>query len=96
MAKLKNIDPENKVEQPAEAETTKKTEDGQPAEAEVETEVAPKVIEGTAIPEYVNNVLKKYPNYAILAVDTQGGVYTEDSLHLSKGIVALYKNPYYK
>lgn len=52
--------------------------------------------QNTAIPEYVDAILKKYPNYANLAVDAQGGVYTEDSQHLSKGEAILYQNPYYK
>lgn len=52
--------------------------------------------ESATIPDYVDRILKMFPNYAKLAVDAQGGVYTEDSQLLSKGKAILYQNPYYK
>lgn len=82
MAKLKNIASEDtKADVISQASEVAKTE---------------MVAKEVAIPEYVEKVLKMYPNYAELAVDLQGGVYTKEQQHLSKGKAILYQNPYYK
>ena len=89
MAKLKTSVSEETVEQAKEAEVTA-------VELQSVEKTASVTAKNTAVPEYVDAILKKYPNYAKLAVDVQGGVYTEESQHLSKGGAILYQNPYYK
>lgn len=89
MAKLKTSVSEETVEQAKEAEVTA-------VELQSVEKTASVTAKNTAVPEYVDAILKKYPNYAKLAVDAQGGVYTEESQHLSKGGAILYQNPYYK
>ncbi len=87
MAKLKSTATEETTTQESAAPIATPNEEAKPSTATEET---------TTIPEYVDKVLKKYPNYAKLIVDAQGGVYTEDSQHLSKEQAILYQNPYYK
>lgn len=89
MAKLKTSVSEEAVELAKEAEAVV-------VEPQSVEKMASVTAKNTAIPEYVDAILKKYPNYAKLAVDAQGGVYTEESQHLSKGEAILYQNPYYK
>ena len=103
MAKL--IKQEKTVEQKTPTDNTETATN--PVEAKVdggtgETEKAaegPQIdntAENATIPDYVDRILKMFSNYAKLAVDAQGGVYTEDSQLLSKGKAILYQNPYYK
>lgn len=52
--------------------------------------------EKAEVPSNVDKILRMYPNYAKLFIDQQGGVYTEDSKHLTKAGAILYQNPYFK
>ena len=65
MAKLKTSVSEEAVELAKEAEAVVV----EPQSVEKTASVTAK---NTAIPEYVDAILKKYPNYAKLAVDAQG------------------------
>ena len=50
--------------------------------------------ESNDIPEYVDQILKMYPNYEKLYIDNKKGVYTSDH---NKSIESkLYTNPYHK
>ena len=94
MARLKSAVQEEAVEQTIKG-------NAETAGTEVANEKATKgkvndTIESTDVPEFADKILKMYPQYAKLAIDAQGGVYSEDSQHLSKGKAILYQNPYYK
>lgn len=104
MVKLKNVPTENTEGQVKDTEeksevaevTTQEITTNDTEERNKEEATEEKIIEGDAIPEYADKVLKMYPNYAKLAIDAQGGVYTEDSKLVHGGKAILYKNPYYK
>lgn len=92
MAKLKNVAIEEVAEQIS--ETAPAQVDYQAVEkTEGNEDVAQPIV---AVSEHADKILKKYPNYAVLAVDAQGGVYTDGLQHLSKCNAILYRNPYYK
>lgn len=94
MARLKSVVSEEATEQTKEIEV--ETVVAQPAKKAAVKETISTTTENTVIPEYVDAILKKYPSYAKLAVDAQGGVYTEGSQPLSNSAAILYQNPYYK
>lgn len=48
------------------------------------------------IPEFVKELLQKYPNYPALYIDSKGGVFTEDTQPNWVKDAILYQNPYYK
>lgn len=50
----------------------------------------------TTIPQYVEKILTRYPNYAELYVDAKGGVYISSTQQNIVKDAILYKNPYYK
>lgn len=52
-------------------------------------------VKEVVIPDNVIKVLKMYPNYKELWVDTQGGVYTTNCKNVNKNKAVLYQNPYY-
>ncbi|MGN1229074.1 MAG: hypothetical protein ACI4T5_05390 [Prevotella sp.] len=69
------------------------------APVEEAPEEAPAQVENqekAEVPSNVDKILRMYPNYAKLFIDQQGGVYTEDSKHLTKAGAILYQNPYFK
>ncbi len=94
MAKLKTAASEEAAEQIKDANI--ETTETQSVEEPASEEAVSATTENTTIPEHADKILKKYPNYAKLVIDSQGGVYTEDSQHLAKGGAILYQNPYYK
>ena len=48
------------------------------------------------IPEFVKELLQKYPGYPALYIDSKGGVFTEDAQPNWVKDAILYQNPYYK
>lgn len=91
MAKLKDA--------PKTEEAVQETENVQIVATEEtvkETSIKIEKQEKAEIPSNVDKILRMYPNYAKLFIDSQGGVYTEDSKHLSKTSAILYQNPYFK
>ena len=100
MAKLKNAVHEETAEQIKETEmgvVNTKTSSEEATETEAkDVKTSPKVSVSDEVPEFADKILRMYPKYAKLAIDAQGGVYTEESQHLAKGKAILYQNPYYK
>ena len=47
-------------------------------------------------PPIVEAMLKAFPSHEKLYIDSQGGVYTQNSMPCIRGNAVLYKNPYYK
>lgn len=60
-----------------------------PAETEKET------VAGTAIPPHALELLKKYPRYESLYIDSHGGTFTPNTPAAIRGKAELYKNPYF-
>lgn len=54
------------------------------------------VTNDTDIPDAVKKILKVFANYAELAIDAHGGVYTDIKKVSAKEKAVLYKNPYFK
>ena len=103
MAKLKDAPKTEKVVQETEnvqeAENVQETENAQIVATEEtvkETSIKIEKQETAEIPSNVDKILRMYPNYAKLFIDSQGGVYTEESKHLLKTSAILYQNPYFK
>lgn len=44
---------------------------------------------------YVLSVLQAFPNYELLYLDKQGGIYTPDTPENLREMATLYKNPYF-
>lgn len=101
MAKLKNTPQEGPIVEQVVVSDEEVVPVEEKAEEQVEAEAVaePNSKEETKeveLPEYVDKILKTYPNYEELAIDHLGGVYTKDTKHLSKDNAILYQNPYYK
>ena len=75
------------VDVQSENETTGNPIQEIPTEAENETV--------TAIPPHILDLLKKYPRYETLYIDTHGGTYTPNTPAAIRGKAVLYKNPYF-
>lgn len=45
---------------------------------------------------YTLDILRAFPAYASMYIDTQGGIYTPDTPEKLRGNAVLYKNPYHK
>ena len=65
-------------------EETPKTEDKQPTNEE-KREADPHIL----------SILKKFPTYESLYIDTHGGTYTTNTPAAIRGKATLYKNPYF-
>lgn len=65
-------------------EETPKTEDKQPTNEE-KREADPHILA----------ILKKFPTYEALYIDTHGGTYTSNTPAAIRGKAVLYKNPYF-
>lgn len=68
----------------ASTEETPKTEDKQPTNEE-KREADPHILA----------ILKKFPTYEALYIDTYGGTYTPSTPAAIRGKATLYKNPYF-
>ena len=68
----------------ASTEETSKTEDKQPTNEE-KREADPHILA----------ILKKFPTYEALYIDTHGGTYTPNTPAAIRGKATLYKNPYF-
>ena len=55
-----------------------------------------KTKEKDEIPEFVKELLQKYPGYPALYIDSKGGVFTADVQPNWVKDAILYQNPYYK
>ena len=55
-----------------------------------------KTKEEDEIPEFVKELLQKYPGYPALYIDSKGGVFTADAQPNWVKDAILYQNPYYK
>jgi hypothetical protein len=93
--------PENTIQ---ENETVLKPETNQPVETKpaavkpVEVkpvEVKPETVVRNA-PPFVEVILKSFPDYDSLYIDSHGGCYTKNTAPKIRGNAVLYKNPYYK
>lgn len=47
-------------------------------------------------PEYIDRILRAFPNYPELYIDFQGGTYTVDTPPVFRSNATLYKNPHHK
>jgi hypothetical protein len=45
---------------------------------------------------FTEGILKMYPTYEFLYIDSQGGCYTQGTAERIRGGAILYKNPFYK
>ena len=61
-----------------------------------ESEKKDKTKEKDEIPEFVKELLQKYPGYPALYIDSKGGVFTADAQPNWVKDAILYQNPYYK
>lgn len=73
---------ENTTQAPTEAPTTT------PAKKAKEKEPEPS--------EHTLDILRAFPAYASIYIDTQEGIYTPDTPEKLRGNAVLYKNPYHK
>ena len=46
--------------------------------------------------EHTLDILRAFPAYASMYIDSQGGIYTSDTPERIRGNAVLYKNPYHK
>lgn len=95
MAKLKDTPKTEEVAQEV-VNTPATPVEKTPEETPEETPAQVENQEKAEVPSNVDKILRMYPNYAKLFIDQQGGVYTEDSKHLTKAGAILYQNPYFK
>lgn len=80
---------------PTDAEINKSESVTEPQQEAAESQQATSEVKEVVIPDNVIKVLKMYPNYKELWVDTQGGVYTTNCKNVNKNKAVLYQNPYY-
>lgn len=80
---------------PTDAEINKSESATEPQQEVAESQQATSEVKEVVIPDNVIKVLKMYPNYKELWVDTQGGVYTTNCKNVNKNKAVLYQNPYY-
>lgn len=80
---------------PTDAEINKSESATEPQQEAAESQQATSEVKEIVIPDNVIKVLKMYPNYKELWVDTQGGVYTTNCKNVNKNKAVLYQNPYY-
>lgn len=80
---------------PTDAEINKSESATEPQQEAAESQQATSEVKEVVIPDNVIKVLKMYPNYKELWVDTQGGVYTTNCKNVNKNKAVLYQNPYY-
>lgn len=80
---------------PTDAEINKSESTTEPQQEAAESQQATSEVKEVVIPDNVIKVLKMYPNYKELWVDTQGGVYTTNCKNVNKNKAVLYQNPYY-
>ena len=78
------------------------TEEVQAATTETPTEEAPKtedkqptIEEKREAEPHILAILKKFPTYESLYIDTHGGTYTPNTPAAIRGKAVLYKNPYF-
>lgn len=64
-------------------------------ESSLKPEKKDKTKEKDEIPEFVKELLQKYPGYPALYIDSKGGVFTEDAQPNWVKDAILYQNPYY-
>jgi hypothetical protein len=80
---------------PTDAEINKSESATESQQEAAESQQATSEVKEVVIPDNVIKVLKMYPNYKELWVDTQGGVYTTNCKNVNKNKAVLYQNPYY-
>lgn len=80
---------------PTDAEINKSESATESQQEATESQQATSEVKEVVIPDNVIKVLKMYPNYKELWVDTQGGVYTTNCKNVNKNKAVLYQNPYY-
>ncbi|MBQ8629773.1 MAG: hypothetical protein IJ421_09920 [Prevotella sp.] len=107
MAKKINTEEAPKTEEqtvaPVEtAEIQTESAEMQPEEEVTETpvqvtsaETEKEAMSETAIPPHVLELLKKYPRYESLYIDSHGGTFTPNTPAAIRGKAELYKNPYF-
>lgn len=97
MAKTKNISPESGAEQvdPTGTEAPVQAEAQNTAEVKTKKkESAPEV--AAEIPAAALAILKKFPDYKELYIDTDGSMYTVKTAPAIRKGAVLYKNPYHE
>lgn len=80
---------------PTDAEINKSESVTESQQEAAESQQATSEVKDVVIPDNVIKVLKMYPNYKELWIDTQGGVYTTNCKNVNKNKAVLYQNPYY-
>ena len=80
---------------PTDAEINKSESVTESQQEAAESQQATSEVKEVVIPDNVIKVLKMYPNYKELWIDTQGGVYTTNCKNVNKNKAVLYQNPYY-
>jgi hypothetical protein len=85
-----DVKPEVKPETGKPAETALKSETESIPQAQMETPLA------GSYPPSVEAILKSFPTYESLYIDSHGGIYTPNTAPVVRGNAVLYKNPYHK
>lgn len=84
-------------EETAEAQNAEVQNANEATKDEADAESDGKAVTNEAdIPDAVKKILKVFANYAELAIDAHGGVYTDIKKAPAKEKAVLYKNPYFK
>ena len=98
MAKKTNTEETPKTDE----QVTQTTEEVQTATTEDPTEETPKTEDKQPTNEekreadpHILAILKKFPTYEALYIDTHGGTYTSNTPAAIRGKAVLYKNPYF-
>ena len=98
MAKKTNTEETSKTDE----QVTQATEEVQAATTETPTEETtktedkqPTIEEKREAEPHILAILKKFPTYESLYIDTHGGTYTPNTPAAIRGKATLYKNPYF-
>ena len=97
MARKKNTK-EAVVENQVIEQSTQPVETPSVEDENQETETSPKEDENqeAVLPKAIDKLLRCYPNYTALYVDSKGGVYPDGTQPNLVEDAILYQNPYYK
>ena len=97
MAKTKNISPESGTEQVEPTGTEAPVQAEAQNTAEVKTKKKESAPEASAeIPAAALAILKKFPDYKELYIDTDGSMYTVKTAPAIRKGAVLYRNPYHQ
>ncbi len=102
MAKQKSNNTEGEItlQEEVQSSGTNDTQKAVETQVVLESKVAPKEDIKSPVPtersSFTDEILKSYPEYESLYIDSHGGCFTNDTPSVVRGKAILYKNPYYK